>query len=189
MVGVLFVALCVFGMIAAVYPAPCKGIFQKAQSPIPMKSEQSFPMKSSGHHPDCHNFFANRVKIRNRAFCAACSGLLVGAIIALIGAAAYFFVGLNLGIDNVWFLAAGEIMMLLGIAQIRFAGYVKVVANMLFVVGSFLTIVVTDTIGKSVIVDLYALGLIALMLWLRISLSEWNNKRTCQACQRCLLRP
>ncbi len=75
--------------------------------------------------------------------------------------------------------------MLFGLAQIKLAGYVKVFANLVFVVGSFITIVETDLLGKNVLLDLYTLGLIVLVLWLRIQLSEWNNSRICQRCRAC----
>ena len=75
--------------------------------------------------------------------------------------------------------------MLLGLAQIKFAGYAKVLVNVIFVVGSFMTLVETDLLGGSILVDLYTLGLIVYMLWFRILLSEWNNERICQRCQLC----
>jgi hypothetical protein len=103
----------------------------------------------------------------------------------MIGTAFYFFVGLDLAWSSVWLVALGEILMLLGLAQIKFAGYVKVTVNMVFVVGSFVTLVETDMLGKSLLLDLYVLGLIGFLLWLRILLSEWNNRRTCQMCQSC----
>ncbi len=79
----------------------------------------------------------------------------------------------------------GRFVMLLGLAQIKFAGYVKVILNVVFVVGSFVTLVEADVLGKSLLADLYVLGLIGFLLWLRILLSEWNNRRTCQTCQSC----
>ena len=75
--------------------------------------------------------------------------------------------------------------MLFGLAQIKFAGYVKVLFNMIFVAGSFVTLGETDLLGESILVDLYALGLVVFALWLRIQLSEWNNRRICQKCQMC----
>jgi hypothetical protein len=123
--------------------------------------------------------------VRGRAICAACSGLLIGAVIALIGAASHFFFDLNLAWGSVWLLALGEIWMLLGLAQIKFAGYAKVIVNVVFVVGSFVTLVEADGVGQNVLVDLYAIGLIAFILWLRILLSEWNNRRICQTCRSC----
>jgi hypothetical protein len=74
---------------------------------------------------------------------------------------------------------------LLGLAQIKFAGYVKLFINVIFVVGSFVTLVETDLLGGSILVDFYVLGLIVFVLWFRLLLSEWNNGRICQTCQLC----
>jgi hypothetical protein len=161
------------------------GMFQKTQNPLSQADRPSSPVQAKGHHPYCQSYSGNRITVGGRVFCAACSGLLVGAIIALIGAVVYFFVGLNAVLGSAWLVAFGEIWMLLGLAQIKFAGYVKAILNVVFVVGSFVTLVEVDALAKNVLVDLYLLGLIGFLLWLRILLSEWNNGRTCQMCQSC----
>ena len=79
----------------------------------------------------------------------------------------------------------GEVGMVLGLTQIKFAGFAKVAVNVFFVVGSFVTLAEADVLGGSVLVDAYVLGLILFLLWLRILLSERNNRRTCQTCQWC----
>lgn len=185
LVGALYSAVCLLGVAAVFYPSKCRGIFQKTQNPLPQATKPSNPVQIKGHHPDCQNYSGNRIRVGGRVFCAACSGLLVGAIIALVGTAFYFFVGLNVAWGSVWLVALGEIWMLLGLVQIKFAGYVKVIMNVVFVVGSFVTLVEADVLGRSLLVDLYVLGLIGFLLWLRILFSEWNNKRTCQKCQSC----
>ncbi len=75
--------------------------------------------------------------------------------------------------------------MLLGLAQIKFGGYIKAAVNALFVLGGFAVVVLADVLGGSLIVDLYALGVVSFMLWLRILLSEWHNKETCLRCRHC----
>jgi hypothetical protein len=90
------------------------------------------------------------------------------------------------GTGTLWVLAAGEVLMILGLAQIKMSGYVKMAVNALFVVGSSISLFVADLVGQSLLVDAYVLGLIVFMLWFRILLSEWNNKRTCVACGRCI---
>jgi hypothetical protein len=187
LVGALYSAVCLLGVAAVFYPAKCRGLFQKTQNPMPQVHKPSSSVQIRGHHPDCQNYSGNRIWVWGRGFCAACSGLLAGAIIALIGAALYFFVGLDAPWASVWLVALGEAWMLLGLAQIKFAGYVKMIVNVIFVVGSCVTLIEADVLGKSVLVDLYVLGLIDFLLWLRILLSEWNNKRTCQMCQSCFL--
>jgi hypothetical protein len=81
---------------------------------------------------------------------------------------------------------AGEVFMLLGLAQIKMSGYIKMAMNALFVVGSSISLVVADLVEQSLVVDAYVLGLIVFMLWFRILLSEWNNKRICLGCGRCI---
>jgi cbb3-type cytochrome oxidase subunit 3 len=185
LIGTLYITICALGIIAAVYPAKCKNMFRRPQNPLSQENNSSIPMQITGHHPDCQNYSANRIKVGGRAICAACSGLLIGAICAFIGAVLYFFVGFNVAWSSLWLLALGEVCMFLGLAQIKFAGYVKVTFNVLFVVGSLLTLVETDLLGESLLVNLYAVGLIVFMLWLRIQLSEWNNGRICRKCQLC----
>jgi hypothetical protein len=185
LVGALYSAVCLLGVAAVFYPTKCMSMFQKTQNPLPQTNTPSSSVQIKGHHPDCQNYSGNRIRVGGRVVCAACSGLLVGAIIALIGTAFYFLVGLSFGGGSVWLVALGEIGMLLGLVQIKFAGYVKVILNVVFVVGSFVTLVEADVLGKSLLADLYVLGLIGFLLWLRILLSEWNNTRTCQTCQSC----
>ena len=185
LVGTLYSAICLLGIAAAFYPTRCRGMFQKTQNPLPQTNEPNSLVQIRGHHPDCQNYLGNKIRVGGRVLCAACSGLLIGAIIALVGAGLYFFVGLNAAWSSIWLIALGEIGMLLGLVQIMFAGYVKTIANMVFVVSSFVTLVVADVLSKSVLVDLYVLGLIGFLLWFRILLSEWNNNRICQTCGSC----
>jgi hypothetical protein len=183
-VGSLYSIICVLGIAAVFYPAKCTGLFQK-QNPLSQASGASVSMQINGHHPDCQKFSGNRIRINGRTMCAACSGLLVGAILALAGCALQFFVGLNMVPVSVWLLVLDEVCMVLGLAQIKFAGYGKVLVNMVFVVGSFVALAGADVLGESLLVDIYVLGLIVFLLWLRILLSEWNNRRICQTCRLC----
>jgi hypothetical protein len=181
--GALYLVICALGLLSVFYPSKCKSLFQKSQKPIPQQNQPK--IKITGHHPDCQNFSANRIQMGNRTFCAACSGLLIGAIVASAGAVGFFFADLNIGWSSIWLLVIGEFLMILGLFQIKLAGFSKAALNMIFVVASFLVLVEADLLGKSLYVDLYVLGLIAFMLLLRILLSEWNNRRTCQRCQSC----
>jgi hypothetical protein len=182
-VGGLYLIICVFGISAVFFPSKCKSLFGKAQNPLTQARKNSIEI--SGHHPDCQNYSGNRIKVGGQVFCAACSGLFVAAVSVLIGTVLYFFVGLEILGSSIWMLVLGEICILLGLAQIKFAGYVKTLVNAIFVVGSFVTLVETDLLGGSILVDFYVLGLIVFMLWFRIVLSEWNNGRICQKCQLC----
>ncbi len=183
-VGAFFITLCLLGAVAVFYPTKCRDMLEKTQNPIP-QANKVVQVQIKGHHPDCQKFSGNVIKIKGKMLCAACSGLLIGDIIVLTGTVLYFFVGFNLWSGSSWLLGLGEMGVLLGLAQIKLAGYFKVFANVVFVFGAFIILVVTDFLVSSFMVDLYVLGLVTFLLWFRILLSEWNNKRICQACQSC----
>jgi hypothetical protein len=181
--GGFFMTICGLGILAVFYPTKCRSMFSKSQNPMP-KVDKSL-VKIRGHHPDCQKYSSNRIEVWGKAICAACGGLLIGAMAVLIGSVLYFFLGYYIVLSNIWLLLLGEIAMLLGLTQIKFTSYVKVFANMIFVIGSFVTLVEADSLGESLLVDFYVVGLIAFALWFRILLSEWNNRRICKACQTC----
>ncbi|MCW4028598.1 MAG: hypothetical protein NWE92_02990 [Candidatus Bathyarchaeota archaeon] len=182
-IGAAFIALCLMGIIAVFHPAKCRGIFEKSQ--VKTSPQNADPLPISGHHPDCKQYTPNRITLGTRKICAACSGLLIGGVAALVLAFLYFFAGLPLFWGNLWLLVLGELLMVLGLAQIKFSGYGKAAVNALFVVGAFVVLAQTNLLSGGLIVDVFALGLIAYALWLRILLSEWNNRRTCLKCGEC----
>jgi hypothetical protein len=183
-VGSLYSAICFLGIVAVFYPGKCRLTFQKPNA-IPNTMKSSSAVQFRGHHPDCEQFSANRVTIRGRIFCAACSGLLVGAVVAMVGTVPFSLGYFGLASGALWVLGVGELLMFLGLAQIKMSGYVKLAVNALFVVGSFFCLVAVDLVGENLLVDVYMLALIVYFLWFRILLSESNNKRTCRVCRRC----
>jgi hypothetical protein len=185
-VGALYIVICIVGTVAVFYPGKCRMIFQKPNDSTISEKSSASPVQFKGHHPDCDEFSGNRIAIRDRDFCAACSGLLVGAIAAMVGAFLFSLGFFDSTTGSLWFLAAGEILMILGLVQIKLKGYVKMVVNALFVAGSLIILVIADLARQSFLVDVYVLGLIVFMLWIRILLSEWHNKRICVACGRCI---
>ena len=185
-VSAIYSAVCIAGIVAVFYPGKCRMTFQKPNSSPKYSKPSASAVEFKGHHPDCREFSGNRITIMGAVSCAACSGLLIGAIFAMAGIVLFSLGFLNFGSRSLWVLAFGEVLMLVGLAQIKMHGYIKLMANALFVVGSSICLIVTDMVGQSLLIDAYALGIIVFMLWFRISLSEWNNKRTCLKCGRCV---
>jgi hypothetical protein len=161
-------------------------MFQKPNASLGSNKTSTSAIQVKGHHPDCEKFSANRITIRGSVQCVACSGLLVGAIVAIVGIVLFSLGFFDFGAGSLWVLAAGEVLMLVGVAQIKMRGYVKLAANALFVVGSCISLIIVDLAGQNLIVDLYMLALIVFVLWFRILLSEWSNERKCMACGRCI---
>ena len=170
-VAAIYCVVCSVGVIAVFYPSKCRMMFQKPSVSNNYK-DASATVQFKGHHPECKEFSANRITIGGSVFCAACSGLLVGAIVAIAGAVLFSLGFIDFGTRNLWVLVAGEVLMLVGLAQIKMRGFVKMAVNALFVVGSYISLVGTDLAGQSLLIDAYVLGLIVFMLWFRILLSE-----------------
>jgi hypothetical protein len=185
LVGAIYCLVCIVGVVAVFYPGKCRMMFQKPNVSTDNKTPFVSAVHFRGHHPECEEFSANRITIRGSVFCAACSGLLAGAIVAIVGIVMFSLDSFDFGTGSLWVLVAGEVLMLVGLAQTKMRGYIKMVANALFVVGSCISLVGADLVGQSLLIDAYVLGLIVFMLWFRILLSEWNNKRICLACRRC----
>jgi hypothetical protein len=186
LISALYGVICVAGVIAVFYPSKCRLMFQKPNATFGSNKTSASEIQLKGHHPDCEEFSANRITLRGSVQCAACTGLLIGAIVAVVGIVLFSLGFFDWWIGSLWVLVAGEVLMLVGLAQIKMKGYVKMGANALFVVGSCISLIVADLAGQSLLVDLYALCLIIFMLWFRILLSEWNNKRICVACGHCI---
>lgn len=186
LIGAIYSAVCIAGIVAVFYPGKCRMMFQKPTSSPDSKKLSGSVLHFKGHHPDCEKFSNNRITINGSFFCAACSGLLIGAIASII-VIFLFSLGLfDLDTSNLWVLAIGEVLMFAGLAQIRMRGYLKMAVNALFVVGSCISLVAVDLAAQNFLVDAYVLGLIVFTLWFRIFLSEWHNDRICLACRRCV---
>jgi len=184
-VGALYCLVCIVGVVAVFYPGKCRMMFQKPNLSKNNENQSTSVIPSKGHHPDCEEFSGNRITIKGSVFCVACSGLLVGAIISIVTAVLFSLGFIDFGTVSLWVLVIGEVLMLVGLAQIKMRVYVKMAVNALFVVGSCISLVGADLAGQNLLVDAYVLGLIVFMLWFRILLSEWNNKRICLECRRC----
>ncbi len=185
LVGTIYSVICVLGVVAVFYPGKCRMIFQNPRSNQNSENPTNLEDQLKGHHPNCEKFSSNRITIRGSVFCAACSGLLFGATIAMAGITLFSLNFFDFQTGELWILITGEIMMLAGLVQIKLRDYAKMAANTLFVIGSCISMITTDLVGQSLLIDSYVLGLIVFMLWFRILLSEWNNKKTCLECGRC----
>jgi hypothetical protein len=180
LVGSVFSLICFLGILAALFPKQCSksSHFQEDSETV-----DSGLINASSHHPDCQEFSAHVIRLGGRKSCAACVGLLVGAIIALIGTALYFFIGLR--IEN-WELQAiliGTIATFLGFLQLRFRGFARSTLNTAFVVGAFLVLIGTDSMAENLFVDLFLMALIVFWILTRIQLSQWDHQRICRGCK------
>ena len=191
LIGSLYTVLCLLGISAVFYPRKCEESFivrtQSKTSKNPRIEPASKSVPLQGHHPDCEEFSANRIYLRQYVLCAACTGLLAGAIISLTVALFYFFIGIEFMPADSRILLIGYAGLFAGLGQFKLSGYAKMIANLSFVLGSLITLIIADLEGGSLLIDLYVFGLIVFLLLTRILISEWNNSRTCVKCETCRL--
>jgi len=189
LVGSLFTALCMIGIIAAFLPQTCSAALDHHGPKNQTVDAQKRPDKKvtrRAHHPDCGRFASHTVRICNKTGCAACLGLAIGASIALAGTAMYFFFGVDLVQANLNVLFAGQIAVAFGLGQFKLRGFTRLVLNSIFVLGAFFTLVEIDTFTENVIADIYLLAIIVVWIFTRILLSQWDHDRICRACtERC----
>ncbi|MCW3999885.1 MAG: hypothetical protein NWE93_06575 [Candidatus Bathyarchaeota archaeon] len=184
LIAALYSAILMLGIVAVFYPDKCRLIFQKPNRSL-NEDRTTATMKFRGHHPDCEKYSANRITFWDRTYCAACSGLLSGAAVALVGIILFALGYLDFAAANLWVLVSGSALMLLGLAQVKMEGFLKLTVNAFFVVGSLFCLVAVDSAGQSLLLDGYMLTVIVFLLWFRIRLSEWHNNQTCLRCARC----
>ena len=182
LVGFLFSFLCILGSLASLFPRTCSEAFHFSGERM---SEKHNHTPNVSHHPDCEGFSAHVVRIKGQARCAACTGLLLGATMALVGAF-FYFSGL-LRIMNPQFLSfVGIIAVLLGFLQSKFRGYLRLISNSIFVLGALFCLVGVDQVSQSLANDLFTVMLIVFWIFTRIELSRWDHSRTCDNCEaRC----
>jgi hypothetical protein len=185
-VGSAFSAVCILGILAALFPSSCSAIpkFRKRNRHGP-----GFPTIHEttlrAHHPSCENYSTHILSIGNMKFCATCSGLLVGATLVLFGSGLYFFGSLRIGEPSILVSigAAGVALGLLQSALPKFSGgLTRFFASILFVVGTFLMLVSIDAAVKNTSIDLFLVALSVLWILTKITLSQRDHQRTCSEC-------
>jgi len=183
MIGSIFGLICVLGILAAFFPKQCSALFEKGGQPDSNFASHRTSSTLHGHHPACEGFSAHVFRVKDRTLCTACTGLLLGGIMALAGTALYFFVDLHAQQNSLLVFLAGVLGVGFGLFQFKFKRrLVRLFLNTFFVLGAFLVLVGIDELAESVFVDFFLVSLIVFWLFTRISLSQWDHKRICYTC-------
>jgi len=188
-VGSIFGSICILGILAALFPKQCSGVYdfkkdeKGSRSYLNHFASHDTFSTVRGHHPDCENFSAHVFQIGNRTFCTACTGLLLGGLLALAGTILYFFSNWRVGQGSFLLVWVGVLGVGFGLFQFRARSFIRLFLNTFFVLGTFLILIGIDELARSVMVDLFLIALILFWLFTRISLSQWDHERICYACK------
>ncbi len=188
-IGSIFGAICLFGIIAVFFPKQCSAMshWAKEEGDISanekdLDSHESAP-NLRGHHPDCGNFSAHVVQTDRKTFCAACTGLLLGALMTMAGTITYFLGYWHIEQNASLAVFMGTLGVGLGLFQFRFRTLVRLMANTFFVLGAFLALIGIDQIIQSLFADLFLVVLTVFWLLTRILLSQWDHWRISHTCR------
>lgn len=183
-VGSIFFLVCAGGSLVAVSPKECSGIHkaQTVETLMDSSVKADSYVFSEGHHPDCGRFSAHTVRFRGTSYCAACTGLLVGGVIAMSVTVLYFFFGLNAEVVCFPAILIGQSGLVLGFVQFKFKSWTRLAANTFFVMGGFLMLVGIDQLVRSVFVDVYLTGLVVVWILTRVMISQRDHYGICLRC-------
>lgn len=195
-IGSLFCVICVLGVLAVFSPNKCLKIFnirkknRNAGTDSAKLTSHGTSNALAGHHPNCGNYGAHVFRIKGKTICAACSGLLLGGILALAGVTVYFFGDWNVADYSFWIVLLGIAGVSFGLFQFKFSGLVRLSVNTLFVLGALLILIGIDELVQSLVFDLFLVCLIVFWLLTRISLSHWDHEMICSGCEteNCIFR-
>jgi hypothetical protein len=188
-IGSIFGSICVLGIIAVFLPNKCLRILDigKKNRTVDSDSAKLASHGTSdalqGHHPTCGKYDAHIFRIKNKIFCAACAGLLLGGLLALAAAAVYFFADWRVAEHSSLMVLLGIVGVNLGLFQFKFKSLVRLAVNTVFVLGTLLILVGIDELVHSLFFDLFVVSLIVFWLFTRISLSHWDHERICSDCE------
>jgi hypothetical protein len=180
LVGLVFSLICILGILAALFPRLCSQTFHFQKESSGLASRR---ISVTSHHPNCAEFSAHIIRINSHTLCAACTGLLLGAITALVGTALYFFGGWHLQGTGFPVVLIGVTATILGFLQLKLRGFARLTLNIFFVLGAFLILVGIDELTGSLLIDIFLETFIVFWILTRIQLSQWDHWRICSRCK------
>jgi hypothetical protein len=178
-VGSAFIIICLSGIVAALFPKRCSG---RAEAQVPHNMTRSCTRETKGHHFDCEEYSSHVVRLGSQTLCAACSGLVIGAL-AAVGMSCFYFFGEWLFLGSGFFVVfLGSVLVALGFVQFRFRGVVRLLLNALFVFGALITLIGVDSSAHDFFLDVLVLALIVFWIMTRVLISQWDHWKTCNNC-------
>ncbi len=192
-VGSIFIVICLLGAIVGVRPSSFSKSKTLNSSQVEIVDSQETELHKQepahqGHHYSCDSFSSHVLKVGGGVYCAGCTGLTTGAIIAIFGSLVYFFIGIPLFNEHIvfWFGFSG---VLIGLVQHRIyrklsisSGFVRFSFNVIFVLGAFFLLVGANQITGYLSVDFFIICVVLLWILNRIVMSKAEHQWICEQC-------
>ncbi|MDO8122995.1 MAG: restriction endonuclease [Candidatus Hermodarchaeota archaeon] len=195
LIGFAFMIICILGIIAGISPSHCsikrkKRNQSQKEIAVQIDSPQTKSIRKEGHHPTCDHYSGHVITIKGSFYCAGCSGLVTGAIIAIIGTILFYFLSFPIVYTEATFWL-GFVFVTIGLLQHPLyqllklnRGIIRFIINILFVVGSFLLLTSLIQLTNNLILAIYLLLLILYWIFTRIVMSRRSHHLICSRCNR-----
>ncbi len=188
-VSFAFFASCVFGISIAIYPSWWRKNKQNTDhiSEIqPSKKSRSF----QGHHPDCSMFSSHVIIIKNKARCAGCLGLIIGALASICLMILYLIFNIKFPtVMNYFILIFGILLLIFVYGEIIISKrnmFFHILLNCLLILTFFVITISVFELTKNPVYGLIAVIFCFLWLDTRIHISNYQHQRICASCaQEC----
>jgi len=197
-IGIVYGLICIFGILAALFPNSCSQILNHkrkeghsyfkviASNDLEQGKVISQTFNVQGHHRTCRNFSSHVFHIRSRTFCASCTGLLIGGLLALAETVLYFSCNWHIG-SGLFLFALGVSGVALNMLSILLFDawtrhLVRISLNAFFVFGTFLILVAVNEQAQNFGLNLLVIAFSVFWLLTRILLSHWRHERICNTC-------
>jgi len=181
-VWVLFSTLCILGGVATLFPHLCSHTTRPPEDLEPSRLTTLAGIRLvHGHHPTCGSFSGHELELGEKTYCAACTGLLIGAIAALAVAT----------LALIYRITPPPITGYLGLALVLLGliynpllkittPILRTLINVLLVPGFSLILIAADGHGN---LGLLVIALSVYWMYTRIQLSCWSHDAICDNCE------
>ncbi len=177
--------VCIAGILAALFPVACSralnvgGTFAEAPEGLGIRATEFLGIRIvHGHHPPGLEVSKHELFLGKRSYCAACYGLLTGAVLSLATTSAFAASGWS-GWTGSWTAhllyyggVAAVVTGLFPALMLRVGAKARFVLAVMFVVGTGLMLLATDLLTADLMADLFVVLLVVFWLLSRISLSH-----------------
>jgi len=192
-IGSIFGIISLTGIIAGVYPSKCSRLLHFRTS---IQSRRHYDLDQrnmgervitfEGHHPSCGKFSTHVFQLGGKNYCAGCTGLVIGAVISLLGTAFYFSTGLCLREMAMLIFWLGFVGVALGLLQYNLfntnRSFIHLSLNVIFVLGAFLLFIGIEETANNLVLEAYFVILTLYWILTRILLSQQEHRKICSVC-------
>ena len=181
-VAIAYGAVCVAGILAALFPAACSGflgirrLLAESGGSLETRATSVFGvLLLHGHHPAGSDQKTHELWLGGKSYCATCLGLLTGAVMSLT--AIVLFAPSGWGDSSLAYAlySVGVVGVILGLIpsfRLRIGARERFGLAAVFVLGTCLMLIATDILTANLIADFFVVLLAVFWLLSRISLSH-----------------